>query len=101
MEEVNLGALRYIFKGKSASYQDLLERIGLPSIETRRIQDMLTINGSISDKAPPAIRDKCQIQGRGPGGPPPLFLDRNEARSVEKNPQRNHYILRIYYVRKS
>ena len=56
--KVNERALRYIFKDKSASYQDLLERIGLPSLETRRIQDMLLkINNSISDKAPPAIRD--------------------------------------------
>ena len=58
IEKVNERALRYIFKDKSASYQDLLERIGLPSLETRRIQDMLlTISNSISDKAPPAIRD--------------------------------------------
>ena len=34
-------ALTYIFKDKSASYQDLLQRIRLPSMETRRIQDML------------------------------------------------------------
>ena len=48
--------MRYIFNDKSASYQDLLERIRLPSLETRRIQDMLlTINNTISDKAPPAI----------------------------------------------
>ena len=36
--------------------QDFLQRIRLPSMETRRIQDvLLTINNSISDKAPPAI----------------------------------------------
>ena len=58
IEKVNERALRYIFNDKSASYQDLLERMRLPSLETRRIQDMLlTINNSISDKAPPAIRD--------------------------------------------
>ena len=58
IEKVKERALRYIFKDKSASYQDLLERIGLSSLETRRIQDMqLTINNSISDKVPPAIRD--------------------------------------------
>ena len=58
IEKVNERALRYIFNDKSASYQDLLERIRLPSLETRRIQDMLlTINNSILDKAPPTIRD--------------------------------------------
>ena len=39
IEKVNLRVLRYLFKEKSASYQDLLERIRLPSMETRRIQD--------------------------------------------------------------
>ena len=62
-EKVNDRALRYIFKDKSASYQDLLERIGLPALETQRIQDMLlTINNSISDKAPPAIRDLITLR---------------------------------------
>ena len=36
---------------------------GLPSLETRRIQDMLLIiNNSISDKAPPAIRDLITLR---------------------------------------
>ena len=56
-------ALRYIFKDKSACYQDLLQRIRLPSMETRRIQDMLlTINNGISDKAPPRIRDLITLR---------------------------------------
>ena len=47
IEKAKKRALRYIFKDKSASYQDLLERIRLPSMETRRIQDVLmTINNS-------------------------------------------------------
>ena len=63
IEKVNERALRYIFKDKSASYQDLLERIELPSLETRRIQDiLLTINNSISDKAPPAVRDLITLR---------------------------------------
>ena len=63
IEKVNERALRYIFKDESASYRDLLERIRLPSMETRRIQDMLlTINNSISDKAPPAIRDLIALR---------------------------------------
>ena len=65
IEKVNERALRYIFNDKSASYQDLLERIRLPSLETQRIQDMLlTINNSISDKAPPAIRDLITLHVR-------------------------------------
>ena len=56
-------ALRYIFKDKITSYQDLLQRIRLPSMETRRIQDMLlTIKNSISDKAPPPIRDLITLR---------------------------------------
>ena len=63
IEKVNERALRYIFRDKSASYQDLLERIRLPTLKTRRIQDMLlTINNSISDKAPPAIRDLITLR---------------------------------------
>ena len=41
MGKVNERALGYIFIDKSVSYQDLLERIRLPPMETRRIQDML------------------------------------------------------------
>ena len=44
-------ALRYI-KDKITSYQDLLQRIRLPSMETRRIQD----------KAPPRIRDLITLR---------------------------------------
>ena len=63
IEKVNERALRYIFNDKSASSQDLLKRIRLPSLETPRIQDMLlTINNSISDKAPPAIRDLITLR---------------------------------------
>ena len=61
--KVNERALRYIFK--STSYQDFLQRISLPSMETRRIQDMLlTINNTISDKVPPAIRDLITLSQR-------------------------------------
>ena len=58
IEKVNQRALRYIIKNKSASHQDLLRRIRLPSMETRRIQGMLlTISNCISDKVPSGIRD--------------------------------------------
>ena len=56
-------ALRHIFKDKSASYEDLLQRIRLPSMEYRRIRDtLLTISNSISDKAPPRIRDLITLR---------------------------------------
>ena len=32
-----------------------------------------------------AVTLQWRIQGRGPGGPPPLFPDQTEARRVEKN----------------
>ena len=63
IEKDNERALKYISKDKSASYQDILERIRLPSMETRRIQDMLlTINNSISHKAPPSVRDLITLR---------------------------------------
>ena len=61
--KVNEGALRFVLKNKRASYQDLLQRIRLSSMETRRIQDMLlTINNCISDKDPSAIRDLITLR---------------------------------------
>ena len=61
---MNERALRCIvFKDKSASYQDLLERIRLLSMETRKMQDMLlTINNRISDKAPRAIKNLITLR---------------------------------------
>ena len=75
IEKVNLRVLRYLFKEKSASYQDLLERIRLPSMETRRIQDMLlTINNSTSDKAPPESRDLITLRSSKYNLPPDYIL---------------------------
>ena len=31
------------------------------------------------------IKDQWRVQGRGPGGPPPLFLDQTEARRAKKS----------------
>ena len=63
IENVYKRTLRNIFKDKSAFYQDPLERIGLLPLETRRIQEMLlTINNSILDKAPPAIRNLITLR---------------------------------------
>ena len=63
IEKVNERALRYVCNDKHANYQHLLERIRLPSIKTQRIQDMLlTINNSISNKAPQAIRNLINLR---------------------------------------
>lgn len=63
IENVNERALRYVYNDKHASYQHLLERIRLPSMESRRIQDMLlTIQNSISNKAPRAIRKLMNLR---------------------------------------
>lgn len=63
IENVNERALRYVYNDKHASYQHLLERIRLPSMESRRIQDMLlTIHNSISNKAPRAIRSVINLR---------------------------------------
>ena len=49
LEKVNERALRYVYKDKQSSYQELLKKINLSSLESRRIQDMLTtINNSLS-----------------------------------------------------
>lgn len=63
IEKLNERALRYAYNDKHASYQHLLERIRLPSMESRRIQDMLlTIHNSISNKAPRAIRNLINLR---------------------------------------
>lgn len=63
IEKVNERALRYVYNDKHASYQHLLERIRLHSMESRRIQDMLlTIQNSISNKAPRAIRKLMNLR---------------------------------------
>ena len=54
MERVNQCALRYAYKDKGITYDNLLDCIGLSTtLEGRRAQDMLiTINNCIQDKAP-------------------------------------------------
>ena len=56
-------ALRYDYNDKHASYKHLLERIRLPSMESRRIQDLLlTIHNSIWNKAPQSIRNFINLR---------------------------------------
>jgi len=63
IEKVNERALRCVYNDKHASYQHLLDRIRLPSMESRRIQDMLlTVHNSISNKAPQAIRNLINLR---------------------------------------
>ena len=49
--------MRYVYKDREASYEKLLERIGLGcTLENRRIRDMLvTINNCFMGKAPRSI----------------------------------------------
>ena len=48
IEKVNERALRCVYKDKQSSYHELLQKIKLPSMESRRIQDMLiTINNTV------------------------------------------------------
>ena len=54
---MNERALRYVFKDKTASHKELLQRIGIGStLENHRIQDMLiTINSCFQGRAPSSI----------------------------------------------
>lgn len=59
MKRLNQRALRYVYKDKGISYEDLLDCIGLhTTLKSRRIQDMLlTVNNCFQNKAPRPIAD--------------------------------------------
>ena len=62
IKKVNERALRYVYNDKHTSYQHHLERIRVPSMESRRILDMLlTIHKTMSNKAPRAIRNLIDL----------------------------------------
>ena len=71
LEKVNERALRYVFKDKISSYEQLLKRMSSQTLQNRRIQDMLcTINNCLSNKAPPSITNlvssrSCSYNLRG------------------------------------
>ncbi|KXJ11565.1 RNA-directed DNA polymerase from mobile element jockey [Exaiptasia diaphana] len=58
LEKVNERALRYVYKDKITSYDNLLKFIGSSgSLENRRIQDMLiTINNCLQGRAPSSVK---------------------------------------------
>ena len=63
MEKVNARASKYVYNVKHASYQQLLDRIRLPSMESRRIEDkLLTIHNIVSNEAPRAIRNLINLR---------------------------------------
>ena len=64
MEKVNERALRYIFKDKSASYQDLFGKNKTPIHGNSKNPGHAICNKqySISDKAPPAIIDLITLR---------------------------------------
>ena len=63
IEKVNERALRCVYKDKQSSYHELLQKVKLPSMESRRIQDMIiTINNSLINKALSAISDLITLR---------------------------------------
>ena len=64
MERVNQRALRYVYKDKGISYENLLDCIDLnTTLEGRRIQDMLlAINNCFQDKAPRPVADLVKLK---------------------------------------
>ncbi|KAL9954029.1 hypothetical protein ACROYT_G041517 [Oculina patagonica] len=64
LEKVNERALRYVFKDKKSSYEQLLKRMSSQTLQNRQIQDMLcTINNCLSNKAPPSIKNLVSLRG--------------------------------------
>ena len=63
LEKVNERTLRYVFKDKISSYEQLLKRMSSQTLQNRRIQDMLcTINNCLSNKAPPSIKNLVSLR---------------------------------------
>ena len=58
LEKVNERALRYVYKDKHKSYNELLEIAGQVTLKNRRIQDILiTINNCLMNRAPESIKN--------------------------------------------
>ena len=63
IEKVNERALRYVYNDKTCILSASLGKDKTTSMESRRIQDMLsTIHNSISNKAPQAIRNLINLR---------------------------------------
>ena len=64
IEKVNERALRYVYKDKTLTYHELLQRIGLETmLENRCVQDMLiTINARFQGTAPTCIKELVKMR---------------------------------------
>ena len=63
LEKVNKRALRYVYKDKQSSYENLLVRMGIVSLENRRIQDMMiTIDKCLHNRAPQTVKDLISLR---------------------------------------
>ena len=63
LEKVNERALRYVYKDKQASYKELLNRMGVTTLENRRIQDMMiTIDKCLCNKAPQSVKSLISLR---------------------------------------
>ena len=70
LEKVNERALRYVYKDKHKSYNELLERADQITLENRRIQDIPITDNCLMNRAPESIKNlichrKSQYDLRG------------------------------------
>ena len=64
LEMVNKRALRFVFREKSTPYEELLNRIGLPSLREQRLGKILSTVFKIlaSDAGPASLRDFITVR---------------------------------------
>ena len=63
LAKVNERALRYVYKDKHKSYNELLERAGQVTLENRRIQDILiTANNCLMKGEPESIKNLISLR---------------------------------------
>ena len=65
LKKANERTLRYVYKDKHKSYNELLERAGQVTLENSRIQDILiTINNCLMNRAPESLcKSKYNLRG--------------------------------------
>ena len=63
LEKANERALRYVYKDKHKSYNELLEIAGQVTLKNRRIQDILiTVNNCLMNRAPESIKKLISLR---------------------------------------
>ena len=63
LEKANERALRYVYKDKHKSYNELLEIAGQATLKNRRIQDILiTVNNCLMNRAPESIKKLISLR---------------------------------------